>query len=35
LYGERVLTYRAEQQLTQEPAIAVIIQKMISPSDRE
>jgi pyruvate, water dikinase len=29
LYGERVLAYRAEQQLTEEPAIAVIIQKMI------
>jgi len=35
LYGERVLTYRAEQHLTEEPAIAVIIQKMISPRDRE
>ena len=29
LYGERVLAYRAEQQLTEEPAIAVIVQKMI------
>jgi pyruvate,water dikinase len=29
LYGERVLAYRAEQRLTEEPAIAVIIQKMI------
>ena len=29
LYGERVLAYRAEQHLTEEPAIAVIIQKMI------
>jgi pyruvate,water dikinase len=29
LYGERVLAYRAEQQLTEEPAVAVIIQKMI------
>jgi pyruvate, water dikinase len=29
LYGERVLAYRAEQQLTEEPAIAVIIQEMI------
>jgi pyruvate,water dikinase len=29
LYGERVLAYRAEQQLTEEPAIAVIMQKMI------
>ena len=29
LYGERVLAYRAEQKLTEEPAIAVIIQKMI------
>jgi pyruvate,water dikinase len=29
LYGERVLAYRAEQHLGEEPAIAVIIQKMI------
>src|SRR5512133_654068 len=29
LYGERVLAYRAEQHLNEEPAIAVIIQKMI------
>jgi pyruvate,water dikinase len=29
LYGKRVLAYRAEQRLTEEPAIAVIIQKMI------
>ena len=29
LYGERVLAYRAEQHLSEEPAIAVIIQKMI------
>jgi hypothetical protein len=29
LYGERVLAYRAEQHLAEEPAIAVIIQKMI------
>jgi len=29
LYGQRVLAYRAEQHLTEEPAIAVIIQKMI------
>ncbi len=29
LYGERVLAYRAEQQLSEEPAIAVIIQEMI------
>jgi pyruvate, water dikinase len=29
LYGERVLAYRAEQRLTEEPAIAVIIQRMI------
>ena len=29
LYGERVLAYRAEQHLTEEPAIAVIVQKMI------
>jgi pyruvate, water dikinase len=29
LYGERVLAYRAEQRLTEEPAIAVVIQKMI------
>ena len=29
LYGERVLAYRAAQQLSEEPAIAVIIQKMI------
>ena len=29
LYGERVLAYRAEQHLAEEPEIAVIIQKMI------
>jgi pyruvate,water dikinase len=29
MYGERVLAYRAEQHLGEEPAIAVIIQKMI------
>jgi phosphoenolpyruvate synthase/pyruvate phosphate dikinase len=29
LYGERVLAYRVERQLSEEPAIAVIIQKMI------
>jgi pyruvate, water dikinase len=29
LYGGRVLAYRAEQHLNEEPAIAVIIQKMI------
>jgi pyruvate,water dikinase len=29
LYGERVLAYRAEQHLSEEPAIAVIIQKMV------
>jgi pyruvate, water dikinase len=29
LYGERVLAYRAEQHLSEEPAIAVIIQQMI------
>jgi pyruvate,water dikinase len=29
LYGERVLAYRAEQHLGEEPAIAVIIQKMV------
>src|SRR5512132_3137520 len=29
LYGERVLAYRAERHLNEEPAIAVIIQKMI------
>jgi pyruvate,water dikinase len=29
LYGQRVLAYRAEQHLVEEPAIAVIIQKMI------
>jgi pyruvate,water dikinase len=31
LYGERVLAYRAEQHLAEEPEIAVIIQKMIFP----
>jgi pyruvate, water dikinase len=29
LYGERVLAYRVEQHLSEEPAIAVIIQQMI------
>jgi pyruvate, water dikinase len=29
LFGERVLAYRAAQHLSEEPAIAVIIQKMI------
>jgi pyruvate,water dikinase len=33
LYGERVLAYRAEQKITTEPAIAVIVQQMI-PSER-
>ena len=29
LYGERVLAYRAEQHLSEEPAIAVIVQQMV------
>ena len=33
LFGERVIAYRAEAQVTDEPAIAVIVQEMI-PSDR-
>ncbi len=33
LYGERVMAYRAEQNLTDEPAIAVVVQVM-RPSER-
>jgi pyruvate,water dikinase len=33
LFGERVVAYRAEQGLADEPAIAVVVQKMVS-SDR-
>jgi len=33
LYGERVIAYRASEGLTEEPALAVIIQEMI-PSER-
>jgi pyruvate,water dikinase len=33
LYGERVIAYRASQQLTEEPAIAVVVQRLI-PSER-
>ena len=33
LFGERVVAYRAEQALTDEPAIAVVVQMMVS-SDR-
>ena len=32
-YGDRVLTYRASQHMTEEPAIAVVVQQMI-PSER-
>jgi pyruvate,water dikinase len=30
LYGERVITYRASQGLTEEPAIAVVVQRMVA-----
>jgi pyruvate,water dikinase len=30
LYGERVIIYRARKQITNEPAIAVIVQKMVN-----
>lgn len=33
LFGERVVAYRAQRGLTEEPAIAVVVQKMVS-SDR-
>lgn len=33
LYGERVISYRASQEITDEPAIAVVVQRMID-SDR-
>ena len=33
LYGDRVVAYRAQRGLTDEPAIAVIVQRMV-PSDR-
>jgi pyruvate,water dikinase len=33
LYGDRVVAYRAEQELTDEPAIAVVVQQMVD-SDR-
>src|SRR5690606_6367463 len=33
LYGDRVMAYRAERGLTDEPAIAVVVQQM-RPSDR-
>ncbi|MDY7100908.1 MAG: phosphoenolpyruvate synthase [Actinomycetota bacterium] len=30
LYGERVVSYRAERKLTDEPAIAVVVQRMVA-----
>jgi pyruvate,water dikinase len=34
LFGERVVSYRAERGLIDEPAIAVVVQKMVGPADR-
>lgn len=31
LYGERVVSYRAQQGLDEEPAIAVVVQRMVDP----